>query len=371
MRNFFIRSIPLGFMSFVLACSSDDGDPSPTAPSTPAAAQTNSMGSTAPAGAPTTSGQPAAAGTEQPVVPANPPSAAPEGMAASPEATGALQPALPVVENPDHDQLLSSAVPELAANKRLVYDMWRTLIEARDTAGAVQYLAEGYIQHNPNADTGRDGVLAFFAGLGAPTEVQDRVQAKLVSIVAEGDYVAMVRVDEYDQPRPYTTTWFDLFRIEDGLIAEHWDHGRLPADGTPSDYVPPVESTDQEAALASDDPQLASNKRLVYDMWRTLLDAQQVEEAPRFLAEGYVQHNPLANTGLQGFLAFFRQFAQPQPVEATVANFIQMIAEGDLVVLATVRPYDDAGAPYTTTWFDMFRVSDGLLVEHWDTATVE
>src|SRR5690606_26345528 len=168
----------------------------------------------------------------------------------------------------------------------------------------------------------------------------------------------------------YTTTWFDLFRIEGGLIAEHWDHGRLPAGGTPRAYVPPADSDDQQAALASPDPQLAANKQLVHEMWRTLLDAQQVEEAPSYLAEGYVQHNPQANTGLIGFLTFFRQFAQPQPVQPEVQDFIHILAEGDLVVLATVRPYDDAAVPYTTTWFDMFRVADGLLVEHWDTATL-
>jgi len=314
------RLVCLGLLSMPLACSSDDGD----------------------------------------------------APAAQPEvATGELSPALPVVENPDHEQLLRSADPELAANKRLVYDMWRTLIEARDTAAAEEYLAEGYIQHNPNADTGRAGVFAFFSSLGPPLPVAERVQAKLVALVAEGDYVAVVQVDEYEQPRPYTTTWFDLFRIEGGLIAEHWDHGRLPADAAPRAYVPPVETPDQQAALASADPELAENQRLVHEMWRTLLDAQQVEEAPRFLAEGYVQHNPLANTGLAGFLAFFRQVAQPQPVQPDVAGLIQVVAEGDLVVLATVRSYDGASGPYTTTWFDMFRVSDGLLVEHWDTATVE
>jgi predicted SnoaL-like aldol condensation-catalyzing enzyme len=376
MKKLLIRSVFLGFLSVVPACSSDDdgGAAMPPGPATSTPPDDASMGSTPPAGnsmtAPTTSGQPAANGSEQPIVPASPPADATSPAAAA-DGTIALQPALPVVENADHEQLLSSAVPELAANKRLVYDMWRTLLEARDTVAAQQYLAEGYIQHNPNVDTGRAGVLALFGSFGAPLEVQDRVQAKLVAIVAEGDYVAIVRVDEYDQPRPYTTTWFDLFRIEAGLIAEHWDHGTLPAGGTPSAYVPPTESPDQEAVLASGDPQLAANKQLVYDMWRTLLDAQQVEEAPRFLAEGYIQHNPQANTGLQGFLTFFRQFAQPRPVQPTVANFIHMIAEGDLVVLATLRSYDDASVPYTTTWFDMFRVSDALLVEHWDTATLQ
>jgi predicted SnoaL-like aldol condensation-catalyzing enzyme len=324
------------------------------------------------AGPAAASGQPTT-GSEQTVAPVLPQVPEPPAMPAlAPQEMGPLQPALPVVANADHEQLLSSPVPELAANKRLVYDMWRTLIEARDTQAAERFFAPDYIQHNPQADTGRAGVLTFFASLGQPQAVQERVQTPLVAIVAEREYVALVQVDEQTQPRPYTTTWFDLFRIEDGVIAEHWDHGRLAADGTPRGYVPPSASSDQEPALLSADMQLAANKRLVYDMWRTLLDGQQVEEAPRFLAPGYVQHNPQANTGLQGFLAFFRQFAQPRPVQPTIANFIQIVAEGDLVVLATLRTYNaGGGAPYTTTWFDMFRVGSGLLVEHWDTATLQ
>jgi predicted SnoaL-like aldol condensation-catalyzing enzyme len=299
------------------------------------------------------------------------PEASGEDTAPNTAAPAELQPALPVLENPDHEALLASDASDLADNKRLVYDLWRTLIEARDIEVAEQYLAEGYIQHNPNADTGRAGVLSLFSSFGPPLEIQERVQTPLVAIVAERDLVALVQVDAYEEPTPYTTTWFDLFRIEDGLVAEHWDHGRLPADGTPRAYVPTEENANQEASLSSDTAELASNKRLVYDMWRTLLDAQQVEEAPNFLAEGYIQHNPLANTGLEGFLAFFRQFAQPRQVEPRVNGFIEMIAEDDLVVLATVRQYPDANqTPYTTTWFDMFRVGDDLLVEHWDTQTI-
>jgi predicted SnoaL-like aldol condensation-catalyzing enzyme len=352
MSKLFIFTAGLGA---VLACSSGDNRTA----ATPPASGDDSPAANSPA---------ANSPPEQTIAPVLPASGAGAGM--MPPAAGALQPALPVVENPDHEQLLASAVPELASNKRRVYDLWRTLIEARDTQAAQQYLAESYIQHNPNADTGRPGVLAYFASLGAPLAVQERVQAKLVAMVAEGNFVAVARVDERDQPRAYTTTWFDLFRFEDGLIAEHWDPAVLPAGGSPRGYVPPEQNPDQEGSLASSDAQLASNKRLVYDMWRTLLDAQQVEQAPQFLADGYIQHNPQANTGLQGFLAFFRQFAQPKAVQPTVANFIQMVAEGDLVVLATVRSYTNAAAPYASTWFDMFRVSEAKLVEHWDTGTL-
>lgn len=278
----------------------------------------------------------------------------------------------PVTANPDHESILKSDDPQLAANKRLVYDMWRTLVDARDVEAAKKYLDKNYIQHNPIADTGLDGVLAYFSSLGDPLEIPDRVQNPIVAIVAERDLVAVAWVDEQENPnakgQTYTTTWFDMYRIKDGIITEHWDHGTLPEGMTPRAYVPTKENPDHESSLAGKDPQLAANKRLVYDMWRTLLDAQQIDEAPKYLHKKYIQHNPLAVTGLDGFMDFFKSFARPKPVQPKMANFIEIIAEGDKVVLATLKQYNDAtGKPYTTTWFDMWIVEDGLLVEHWDT----
>jgi predicted SnoaL-like aldol condensation-catalyzing enzyme len=281
----------------------------------------------------------------------------------------------PVTANPDHAAMLKSKDPQLAANKRLVYDMWRTLVDARDVKAAKKYLDKNYIQHNPMADTGLDGVLAFFSSLGAPLKVPDRVQRPIVAIVAERDLVAYAWVDEQENPnakgQKYTTTWFDMYRIKDGVITEHWDHGTLPKGMTPRAYVPTEENPNPERSLASKDPQLASNKRLVYDMWRTLLDAQQVDESPKYLHKNYIQHNPMAATGLDGFMSFFKMIAKPKPIQPKLANFIEMIAEGDKVVLATVKKYNDSnGKPYSTTWFDMWIVKDRLLMEHWDTQTM-
>ena len=278
----------------------------------------------------------------------------------------------PVTANPDHAAMLKSKDPQLAANKLLVYDMWRTLVDARDVKAAKKYLDKNYIQHNPIADTGLDGVLAYFSSLGDPLKIPDRVQRPIVAIVAERDLVAFAWVDEQENPnakgQKYTTTWFDMYRIKDGVIAEHWDHGTLPQGMTPRAYVPTEENPNPEKSLASKDPQLAANKRLVYDMWRTLLDAQQVEESPKYLHKNYIQHNPLAASGLDGFMGFFRKIAKPKPLQPKLANFIDIIAEGDKVVLATVKKYNDAnGKPYSTTWFDMWIVKDGLLTEHWDT----
>ena len=127
----------------------------------------------------------------------------------------------------------------------------------------------------------------------------------------------------------------------------------------------------QRQLLDSSDPQLAANKKLVWDMWRNFLQARRIEEADKYLAPEYHQHNPMAETGLEGVKAFFRSINIPKSdVKDHIDRLVSIVAERDLVVLALVREGTDKdGKPYTTTWFDMFRVADGKIVEHWDTAT--
>lgn len=134
---------------------------------------------------------------------------------------------VPVAPAPDHTALLQSADPKLAHNKRLVYDFWREVFEAGHLELAGKYLAETYIQHNPNVATGRAAFVEFFGKIKKPKPIEDKVTAPLVAIAAEGDLVILSFVREYADPKDpskkYTTTWFDMFRIENGKIAEHWD----------------------------------------------------------------------------------------------------------------------------------------------------
>ena len=134
---------------------------------------------------------------------------------------------VPVQANTNHEQLLSGTDARLAANKRLVYDFWREVFEGGHMELADKYMAESYIQHNPNVATGRAAFVNFFSKIAKPKTIEARVQAPLVAITAEGNLVtfSFVRegVDPKDAAKKYTTTWFDMFRIEGGKIAEHWD----------------------------------------------------------------------------------------------------------------------------------------------------
>jgi predicted SnoaL-like aldol condensation-catalyzing enzyme len=123
------------------------------------------------------------------------------------------------------EELLKSSDPKLAANKKIVYDFWREVLEARHLDLADKYMKQDYMQHNPNAETGIAGFKAYFSRLGGPLPIEPKIKREVISIVAQGDLVVLsfVQDNKDSKGQPYKTTWFDMFRIQDGKIAEHWD----------------------------------------------------------------------------------------------------------------------------------------------------
>src|SRR5262249_18616344 len=99
-----------------------------------------------------------------------------------------------------------------------------------------KYLSQGYLQHNPNVASGLDPVMKFFGSRPA-SPIPDRKswKTKVVSVTAEGDNVVVAVVRTMPDPRSpgknYTTTWFDMWRIQAGKADEHWDFGTIAPPG--------------------------------------------------------------------------------------------------------------------------------------------
>jgi predicted SnoaL-like aldol condensation-catalyzing enzyme len=145
---------------------------------------------------------------------------------------------VPPTENPDQLSMLKSADPQLARNKKRVFDFWRIVYEGGHMDKAPEYMAESYIQHNPNVQTGRAAFIELFSKVRPPKPVADRIKVPVISIVAERDIVMVSTVRKVrDRLKPdhiYYMTWFDVFRIDGrGLIAEHWDPSEMWVDGKP------------------------------------------------------------------------------------------------------------------------------------------
>ena len=139
--------------------------------------------------------------------------------------------------------------------------------------------------------------------------------------------------------------------------------------------APVMGHPDPESLFTSPDPKLNANKQVVLHIMRDLLEAGHWSDAPKYLSERYIQHNPNIPSGLGSVMKAFS--SRPQsPIPARNAwrtKIVSVTAENDLVVVGIVRelPHPrEAGKTYTTTWFDMWRILDGKADEHWDYGTI-
>jgi predicted SnoaL-like aldol condensation-catalyzing enzyme len=108
----------------------------------------------------------------------------------------------------------SAGAEAVAANRQLVVKMYHDVIDLRQPDAPARYMAEGYIQHNPMVPQGRAGIEGFIQRMGPAPEGAGNRRDELV--VADGDFVLLVSSFG-------TGRIADLFRVEAGMVAEHWD----------------------------------------------------------------------------------------------------------------------------------------------------
>jgi predicted SnoaL-like aldol condensation-catalyzing enzyme len=139
---------------------------------------------------------------------------------------------------------------------------------------------------------------------------------------------------------------------------------------------PVVGHPDPESLFTSRDRTLNRNKQAALHIQRNLLKCHEWSRASEWLTDKYIQHNPVAASGLAGVVHYFVDIAKQQPVSPCPAlsasdpnAVVAVTAEGDYVTILTRRavPYaDKPSESYTTTWFDTWRFVDGKADEHWD-----
>ena len=127
-----------------------------------------------------------------------------------------------------------SRTPHEEANLKLVLDMFEAVLNPMDSGAVDRFIAPDYIQHNQMAEPGRDGLKRFLDTIRAetPEAVHDVKRA-----FVDGDHVT---VHYHVRRWPGDSGWavIDIFRVADGLIAEHWDVMQDVAPGGPNPNSP-------------------------------------------------------------------------------------------------------------------------------------
>ena len=119
------------------------------------------------------------------------------------------------INPPTQPQTSPAMTDQEKRNLTFVLDWWREVIEGGHLDLSSKYQADDYIQHNPDIPQGRDALRTLVAGLSEEVHYEPGL------VVAEGDLVAIHgRLRGWgDAPQVVV----DLFRVEDGMLAEHWD----------------------------------------------------------------------------------------------------------------------------------------------------
>lgn len=226
------------------------------------------------------------------------------------------------------------------ANRLLVSDALNQLFNHRVVANSI---APHYVVHSNLIAGGRDGLARFVAEFPASARYEP------ARIFADGDLVAVHGRYVGLQDAPIAA--FDIFRVLNGQIVEHWqgvqpEQGPNPSGHTmldgPADVTVPEQTERTRAVLRS--------------FAETILIGQDYERFGEFLG-AYIQHNPALADGLEGLMA-----AQASGVSAVYATILLEVVEGEFGLLVNDGTLNGLPARY----FDLFRVANDRIEEHWD-----
>ncbi|NKE62521.1 hypothetical protein FXN61_39645 [Lentzea sp. PSKA42] len=231
-------------------------------------------------------------------------------------------------------------------NKELVLKAAGELFGDKDPSAVDRWVAPDYRQHSSLIADGPEALRGLVANL------PEGFRYELARVIADGDLVALHGVYHGFGPQPLVA--FDLFRVTDGKLAEHWDaltpvveqtaSGRSQTDGPGR---PATADTERNRALVEEFAQ------------RILQDADYSVLTDYISTETYLQHNPEAADGLDGFGAAAAKWAE-QGKNLVYKTVHKVVAEGDLVLLQSEGEFGEPVA-----YWDLFRVRDGKIVEHW------
>ena len=235
------------------------------------------------------------------------------------------------------------------SEKQQVIDLLKS-IETGDTAPVGFINPDKYIQHNLAAKDGLQGFGELMAQLPP-----NSARVNTVRVFQDGDHV--FTHSEYDFFGP--KTGFDIFRFEDGRIVEHWDNlQETPVAPNPSGHT----MTDGPTQ-AEDLERTGQNKELVRQFVEDILVNGKLDKlADYYDGDNYVQHNPQIADGLSG-LGQALQFMAEHGITMKYDRIHKVLGEGNFVLVVSEGSYSEQ----PTSFYDLFRVENGKIAEHWDT----
>jgi predicted SnoaL-like aldol condensation-catalyzing enzyme len=231
--------------------------------------------------------------------------------------------------------------------QRVLVDIFRK----KDVTVIDRYFAEPFVQHDPNMADGLSGMKALVSALAASPAADITIYRTLT----DGERVLVHSMYQGLKNAPAPLVAFDLFRFKDGKIVEHWG-GQEPQSSarnlsghTQVDGPATVEDRDKTEA----------NRTLVQTYRDVVTVQRHYDRIGEFLAENYIQHAVGVGDGIERLKARFAAVVKPGTLPTLVPRFY--LADGNFV-LSMVEARTDP----PTANFDLFRIADNKMAEHWE-----
>jgi len=231
-------------------------------------------------------------------------------------------------------------------------DQIRALLESIETGdpGPIAVVNEAkYIQHNPQTHEGSEGLAALFQRLSRTSP-----RVNIVRAFEDGDFV--FAHTEYD----FSTRkiGFEIFRFADGQAVEHWDNiqeRKGPNDSGRSMVDGPTESDDLDRT--------ESNRALVRSFIEAVLIDGNLDRLGEFVdANAFAEHNPRLADGVANLRSTL-EVRDESSRRIDYHRIHRVLAEGNFVLCVSEGNYGGVH----TAFYDLFRLANGKVVEHWDT----
>lgn len=248
-----------------------------------------------------------------------------------------------------HSLTISQEKPMPRNYKQEIVSLLKS-IESGDSKPVGYINPNKYIQHNLSI---ADGLAGFAAALQHLPKGSARVNT--VRVFQDSDFVFTHTDYDFFGPK----VGFDIFRFEDGKIVEHWDNlQEKPATANPSGRS----MLDGHTRL-TDLNKTEENKTLVQAFVEDILvNGRMNKLASYFDGDDYIQHNPQIADNLSGLGAALQAMAE-QGIAMKYHRIHKVLGEGNFVLVAS----EGELAGRHSAFYDLFRVTNGKIAEHWDT----
>ena len=223
-------------------------------------------------------------------------------------------------------------------------------IETGDAMAVAVVNEDRYIQHNPQTHEGSEGLAALFKQLSKSSP-----RVNIVRVFEDGDYV--FAHTEYDFSS--SNIGFEVFRFEDDLAIEHWDNIQQRQGPNPSGHTMVDGATE-----VTDLDRTETNRGIVHSFVNEILINGHLDTLERYIEDGcYTEHNLRIADSLPALRSALTESAANNGVTIEYGKIHRLLAEGNFVLCVSEGSLNGVHSAF----YDLFRVADGKLVEHWDT----